>query len=78
MQKMLFKLSYVHYALALFAFFRFMHSGICLQLFANRRPLANRKLSQLISQQTFYFINKRVKVSNISTENHRMTVVVCH
>ena len=45
------------------------HTGTCLQLFTNWRLLAHHKLSQLISQQKNYFVNKLVIVSKISTEN---------
>ena len=55
-----------------------IHTGTCLQLFVNWRPLAHCKLSQLISQQKIYFVNKRVEVSKISTENQQMALVVCH
>jgi hypothetical protein len=52
-------------------------TGTCLQLFANWRPPAHCKLSRLIWQQFFYFVNNRVKVSNFSKENQQIALVVC-
>ncbi len=54
-----------------------IRTGTCLQLFANWRPPARCKLSHLIWTQFFYFVNKQVKVSNISKENQQMALVVC-
>ena len=52
-------------------------TGTCLQLFANWRPPARCKLSLLIWKQIFYFVNKQVRVANISKENQQMALVVC-
>ncbi len=52
-------------------------TGRCLKLFANWRSPAHCKLLRLIWQQIFYFVNKRVKVSNFSKENQQMALVVC-
>ncbi len=65
-----------HWA-ALIIMNRILLTGTCLQLFANWRPSARCKLSCLIWQQIFCFVNKQVKVSNISKENQQMALVVC-
>ncbi len=54
-----------------------IHIGTYLQLFANWRAPAHCKLSRLLWQQIFYFVNKRVKVSKFSTENQQRALVVC-
>jgi len=55
-----------------------IHTGTCLQLFANWRPPAYCKLLRLKWQQFFYLLYKHVKVSNFSKENQQIALVVGH